>query len=173
VRTDIIVGDLRIGNSPRNVAIAPDGTRVYATNDQALFVIDTAPQSIDTSILITNPTAVAVTPDSRRVYVASGDTLVVLDATAHVVVPGITVGDTPVSIAIADVLTGCGPAPCAGDCTGDGVVTVGELLTLVGIALENIPVSACTAGDINRNGAIAVDEIVSAVRVALNGCAAG
>ena len=48
VRTNRVHLDLRIGNSPRDVAIAPDGTRVYATNNEAVFVIDTAPQSIDT-----------------------------------------------------------------------------------------------------------------------------
>jgi hypothetical protein len=62
------------------------------------------------------------------------------------------------------------PLPCVGDCNGDMVVTVDELLTMVNIALGNANVSACTAGDANGNGQITVDEILTAVNNALNGC---
>jgi hypothetical protein len=61
-------------------------------------------------------------------------------------------------------------APCAGDCNGDGQVTVDEILTMVNIALGNTPVTACEAGDANHDGQITVDEILAAVNNALNGC---
>ena len=65
------------------------------------------------------------------------------------------------------------PAPpivCIGDCNASGEVTVDKLLTLVNIALGNIPVNHCSAGDTNRDGNITIDEILAAVINALNGC---
>ena len=59
---------------------------------------------------------------------------------------------------------------CAGDCNNDGMVTVAELVTAVGIALDNAPVSACTAVDTNADGRVTVDELVRAVQSLLNGC---
>jgi len=41
---------------------------------------------------------------------------------------------------------------------------------MVNIALEQLPLSACTAGDANQNGAITVNEIIAGVTNALNGC---
>ncbi|MEO8603128.1 MAG: hypothetical protein ABI629_11185 [bacterium] len=61
---------------------------------------------------------------------------------------------------------------CAGDCGNDGPVTIEELLSLVNIALDAAPLSACTAGDIDHDGEIRVDEILAAVHVALTGCPA-
>jgi predicted outer membrane repeat protein len=62
------------------------------------------------------------------------------------------------------------PKPCVGDCSGDGHVTVDEILTMVNIALGNTPVTTCQAGDANHDGQITVDEILTAVNNALNGC---
>lgn len=63
------------------------------------------------------------------------------------------------------------PAPaCAGDCNGDGVVAVNELISGVNIALGSASVDACMACDLNGDGAVSVNELVSAVSKALNGC---
>jgi hypothetical protein len=64
------------------------------------------------------------------------------------------------------------PVPCVGDCNGDGEVTVDELLTMVNIALGNLPVTSCSAGDGNGDGEVTVDEILLATNNALRGCAA-
>jgi hypothetical protein len=61
---------------------------------------------------------------------------------------------------------------CAGDCNGDGQVTVDEILAMVNIALGNAAVTTCEAGDANHDGMITVDEILTAVDNALNGCGA-
>jgi sugar lactone lactonase YvrE len=61
-------------------------------------------------------------------------------------------------------------AQCGGDCNGDGQVTVGEIVTMVNIALGNVDISACTAGDANHDDQITVNEILTAVVDALNGC---
>lgn len=65
----------------------------------------------------------------------------------------------------------CGNAPtCAGDCGGDGRVTVNELIAAVNIALGNAAVSTCTAVDRNGDGDVTVNELIQAVNSALSGC---
>jgi hypothetical protein len=79
-----------------------------------------------------------------------------------------------VSIAEGDCPDECNCAPppsCAGDCNGDGTVTVNELITAVNIALGNAPVSTCPAVDTNGDGTVTVNELIQAVNSALNGCA--
>lgn len=61
---------------------------------------------------------------------------------------------------------------CAGDCNGNDAVAVNEVVTLVNVSLETLPLSACAAGDVNGNGAISIDEIMTAVGFALEGCSA-
>src|SRR6476660_9197957 len=63
-----------------------------------------------------------------------------------------------------------GGQSCAGDCGGDGQVTISDLITGVGIALGSEPVSRCRAMDTNDDGAVTVDELIRAVTVALGGC---
>jgi hypothetical protein len=64
------------------------------------------------------------------------------------------------------------PAPiaCAGDCNGNGEVTVNELISGVNIALGALPPSTCSACDSNGDGTVSVNELVAAVSRALNGC---
>ena len=62
---------------------------------------------------------------------------------------------------------------CVGDCNGDGVVTVDELITEVNIALEIIPVTKCRAGDRNMDNQITIDEILAGVGNALDNCSVG
>jgi hypothetical protein len=61
---------------------------------------------------------------------------------------------------------------CVGDCSGDRTVTVDEILTMVNIALGNLPATECLTGDANGDHQITVDEILQAVNNALNGCPA-
>lgn len=63
------------------------------------------------------------------------------------------------------------PGPiCVGDCDARLSVTVDELLTMVNIALGNLPLSDCRAGNRNDDHAITIDEILVAVRNAVAGC---
>jgi hypothetical protein len=64
------------------------------------------------------------------------------------------------------------PARCAGDCNGNGVVTINELITGVAIALGNQALAACTPLDRNGDGRITINELIAAVNAALVGCAA-
>lgn len=61
---------------------------------------------------------------------------------------------------------------CAGDCNGDGRVTIDELIASVNVALGVAGLQECAAVDVNRDGAVTVDELVAAVGSALNGCTA-
>ena len=62
---------------------------------------------------------------------------------------------------------------CVGDCDGDGIVTVSELVTAVSIALGTAALSACTAIDTNGDGIVTINELIAAVSSALVECAGG
>lgn len=63
-----------------------------------------------------------------------------------------------------------GAPPCPGDCDGDGVVRVNELVIGVGIALGQQAASACAAFDADGNGQVTIAELIAAVGSLLNGC---
>ncbi len=60
--------------------------------------------------------------------------------------------------------------PLIGDCNGDGVVTVDEVLTGISIALGDVSLLRCAAFDDNLDGDVTVDEILAALDRALTGC---
>jgi len=60
--------------------------------------------------------------------------------------------------------------PCAGDCNGDGEVSVDELVRGVNIALGSAPARTCAGVDTNGDREVTVDELVAAVNAALRGC---
>lgn len=82
----------------------------------------------------------------------------------------LTATPTPTLTALPTQTLTVTPRPCVGDCDGSGDVTINELLTMVNVALENTPLTACVAGDADRNGQITIDEVLTAVNNALNGC---
>jgi len=61
-------------------------------------------------------------------------------------------------------------ATCAGDCGGDGEVTVDELVLGVNIALGSALLNQCGNFDSNNDGDVTIDELIAAVGSALNGC---
>lgn len=80
------------------------------------------------------------------------------------VAPTPTPSPSPAPTATPDTIA------CAGDCNGDGQVTVNELVLSVNIALGSQPASACTAADSNGDGMVSINELIAAVTRALNGC---
>lgn len=62
--------------------------------------------------------------------------------------------------------------PCPGDCDGDGVVAISELVRIVRIGLGVAGVEECSAADRNDDGVVAISEMVAAVNQALSGCPA-
>ena len=62
---------------------------------------------------------------------------------------------------------------CPGDCDGSGTVGINELIVGVNIALNTLPVRACTPFDIDGDTAVEINELIAGVNAALNGCSAG
>ncbi len=82
---------------------------------------------------------------------------------------------TLVTVAALAVLFGAHPLRagtglCAGDCDGDQMVSVAELVTMITIALGERDLLDCKSGDGDDDGAIEVDDLIRAVDNALNGC---
>ncbi|MGH3637471.1 MAG: hypothetical protein ACRDUX_00435 [Mycobacterium sp.] len=75
-----------------------------------------------------------------------------------------------IALLAAAALPTLASAQCTGDCNGNGVVAINELISGVNIALGNAAVSTCTAMDANGNGAVTINELIAAVGSALNGC---
>jgi hypothetical protein len=61
-------------------------------------------------------------------------------------------------------------AACPGDCSGDGAVTVSELVRGVNIALGNQPLDSCPAFNRNGNATVEINELIAAVSALLLGC---
>ena len=61
---------------------------------------------------------------------------------------------------------------CPGDCSGDGVVRVEELVLGVRIALNDAALGACPAFDTTGDGVVRIDELIRAASAALTGCPA-
>lgn len=60
---------------------------------------------------------------------------------------------------------------CPGDCNGDRVVTVDEVIGGVEIALGPRSAAPCHAFDLDADGYVTVDEVVRAIDAVLKGCA--
>jgi hypothetical protein len=59
---------------------------------------------------------------------------------------------------------------CPGDCDENGTVEVAEVITSVNIALDNMPITACSPVDINQNNVVGIDELIGAVDKSLTNC---
>jgi hypothetical protein len=59
---------------------------------------------------------------------------------------------------------------CVGDCSGDGQVTIDELIVGVSIALDEEDISECPAFDRNGSVTVTIDELIKAINNALSGC---
>lgn len=71
--------------------------------------------------------------------------------------------------------TATGPTPtggpfCAGDCGGDGRVTIDELTRTLAVVLGQTSLAQCRAADGDRNGRLDIGDLILAVTRALNGC---
>lgn len=71
--------------------------------------------------------------------------------------------------AVAGEVVGESPS-CAGDCNGNGRVSVEELIRGVAIALGRGEASSCVNVDGNRDGSVSIGELIAAVSSALDGC---
>ena len=63
-------------------------------------------------------------------------------------------------------------AVCGGDCSGDGEITVDELVLGVNIALGSVDIDQCNVFDTDSDGEVTIAELIAAVNSLLNGCPA-
>ena len=104
--TNTVVATIAVGQTPFGVAITPDGTRAYVTNQNSntVSVIDTATNTVVATIPVgLRPAGVAITPDGTRAYVANvcrDNTVSVIDTATNTVVATIAVGSLPLWVAI-------------------------------------------------------------------------
>jgi hypothetical protein len=76
-------------------------------------------------------------------------------------------------IAASDCEAECACVPvssCPCDCSGDGTVTVNELILAVNIALGNTPLDQCPEAGANGDGMVGVADLIQGVNASLNGC---
>ncbi|MBX3024511.1 hypothetical protein KF840_06335 [bacterium] len=71
---------------------------------------------------------------------------------------------------LCDARIDAAPAPCVGDCDGDGAVAIAEVVTGVSIALERRPLADCAASDADADLNVSIAELMAAVGFALTGC---
>ena len=64
------------------------------------------------------------------------------------------------------------PSACVGDCDGNGVVAINELILGVNIALGAAPDTACAAFT-NADGMVDIAQLIKGVNNALGGCGVG
>lgn len=87
-------------------------------------------------------------------------------------------GDEAVASPTPTTTTTPSPSPtseapaCVGDCNGDGLVTVDEIIVGVNIALGQANTTQCPSFDTDANAMVTVDELVRAIGNGLNGCTA-
>ena len=64
-------------------------------------------------------------------------------------------------------------APCPCDCSGDGTVSISELITAINVALGSAPVSQCSNfPDCEGDVCVLIVSLVQCVNAALSGCPA-
>lgn len=97
--SNAVVSSITLPNCPGEIAIAPDGTRVYVSGDnsnfsnsRAIYVIDSSNNSIVTSIPLPGSSAgsLTISPDGSRLF-AGGNQLMVMSTATNAVVARVDV----------------------------------------------------------------------------------
>jgi YVTN family beta-propeller protein len=150
----------RVGRGVSAIAITPDGSTAYVTpfapggTDErfSVSVIDLQSNTVEATIPLPCPGGfclvqdIAITPDGTRAYVP------------------IFGGNGGAGAG------GLEPDVCVGDCDGDGTVTLGDLVTAVGVGLGSFSPDRCSRLDGNRDGRATIDELLDAVHASIMGC---
>jgi hypothetical protein len=99
-------------------------------------------------------------------------TVPVVGVPGLITITGVTPSPTPTDVPPSPTPTETQmPPPCVGDCDGNRVVSIAELIRGVGISLGRQNLSACPSFDANGDGAVSVAELITAVNRTLRGCA--
>jgi hypothetical protein len=85
-------------------------------------------------------------------------------------VPAVAGAALALTLALASSPPSARAQTCEGDCNGDRVIGVGELVLGVDVALGKAGVGQCAPFDIDGDGEVRVYELLTAVRRSLQGC---
>jgi hypothetical protein len=121
----------------------------------------------DAELQIVNPSPTAT---ATATVALTATATAAASATATVAPPTETAVATATAPAPATATATAEAVVCAGDCNHSGEVTINELLTGVGIALDSIPLSSCQLFDCTGVGTVEVSCLIAAVNASLNGC---
>jgi YVTN family beta-propeller protein len=112
--TNTVITTIPVGAAPRNLAVSPNGNRVYVANSNAntVSVIATNTNTVVDTIVVGVPQDepgefsrvwdIAVSPDGSRVYVtATGGTVSVINTTSHAVSGPYAAGPAATGIAVS------------------------------------------------------------------------
>jgi len=117
-----LVASIPVGASPSDVAVSPDGKRLYVANLAAdtISVVDAVTHTLVSTVTVDDqPVAVALSPDGTRLYVAHGRTglLTSIDTSTDTATATLDVGlyamDVAVSVDGATVYVALGAAGLA------------------------------------------------------------
>lgn len=105
--TNSILTTIPVGDFPEGVAVNPDNSKVYISNQNSnnVSVISTASNSVVSTITVGNsPESIIVSPNGSRVYVCNylGASVSVINAATNTVVATIPVTGNPSGIAITN-----------------------------------------------------------------------
>lgn len=102
--TNTVGATVTVGTDPFFVAITPDGTKAYVTNDLSVSVIDTSNNTVIATITnsVDDPVSIAFTADGAFAFVANAgnNTVLIIDTTTNVVINTVTVGASPYGVAV-------------------------------------------------------------------------
>lgn len=175
-----------VGTAPDNflnlVVYGPNPLPSPGPTPISIPVLPAGPQKLVTVDLKINPGATGAIP--LHVYTESADSTKpqftaflsvgdkqATDQTCTQTSPPCSAGSTS-QVAITNGLI-TAATTCTGDCRGEGVVMVDDIIKMVNIANGLAPLTGCPAGDGDGNGQIAIDDIIQAVNYALNSCPVG
>lgn len=158
------------------ISITPDGAQLYVSNaSKSVRVVDIASRSLVGEIpgeLFAGEFAgeVAFSLDGQLAFVARTSTVAMVDTGSRAVTAEIPVGCAAAGMAVAPVAIASAPEACAGDCDGDGRVTVEELVRGVPFLTGATFVDQCTVLDRNGDRVVDASEFRAALEQALRGC---
>lgn len=151
---------LELNPVTRSNEITHSSPRTNDANGQAIFEFTwQAPASAGTYMLFGAATSVNL--DSSRGSDASART------TYAVAVGAVPPTATPTAPSGTPTPTPTQASVCAGDCNGNGAVTLAEILTGIDIALGRALLSTCAPANVNGDDTINVEENVRSVNAAL------
>ncbi len=154
----IVANNIPVGNGPTAIALTPNGSTAYVTNESSNTVtaINTATNTVAATISVgTNPFLVAVSPDSTTAYVANNSfsnpnagSVSVINTATNTVTATIALGGTndPAGLAVS-------PDGSRLYVTNTGNVTV--INTATNTITTTIPIAHSVGVAFNPNGATA------------------